>query len=101
MKTIHVGAVVLVCALHGCSTVKHGPALKTLSVQQREELGLMGEGEVDRRTVRDTRLSDADGREWTESEQVSVERVPGGMDTIKNELFQQALAKQNEPPAAN
>src|SRR5437868_1582613 len=100
MQTKHIGALVLICALHGCSTVKHGPALRTLSVQQREELGLMGEGEVDPRTVRETQVSDAEGREWTESEVVSVERVPGGMDTIRNELYLKALATQNAASAA-
>lgn len=101
MPTQHIAALVLVCALYGCTAPKHGPALRTLSIQQREELGLMGEDEIDRRTVRDTRLSDADGGEWTASEPVSTERVPGSMDTIKNELFPQALVKQNDTPAAN
>lgn len=83
----------------GCGATGHGPAARVVSTTTHmqntvagdvQKLGTGG-GMVDRETVQESRLSDAEGREWTETKIVKTERV--SMSQIEAELYEEALRK--------
>lgn len=81
----------------GCGAAVHGPATRVVSTTNHvRNVGvgapqdfLSGAGVVDRETVQESRLRDAEGREWTESRVVSTERV--SQSQIDAELFEKAM----------
>ena len=77
--------------LSGCGAMRHGPATRVVASGASVQNVMTSADEVDRQTVREQRLSDAKGREWTESVVVDSERVP--LSQIEEELFQQAAMK--------
>jgi hypothetical protein len=78
-----------VLLLAGCSTTPHGPAARIKSTKTDVRNVMASADEVDRQTVQESQLSDADGREWTQTNVVSSERVP--LERIEAELFEEAL----------
>jgi hypothetical protein len=77
--------------LAGCSATNHGPATRVVSAKTTVRNVMTSAEEVDRQTVQESRLSDANGREWTQTDVVSSERIP--LSQIEAELFQEALRK--------
>ena len=74
--------------LTGCSTPVHGPPKRVVSTQTEQQIVSSGQGDFVRRTVQEARLSDAEGREWTETNVINSERVP--LAQIDAELFEEA-----------
>ena len=80
----------------GCGALRHGPATHAVSKTTRVENAMAspvgdiatGTAEIERRTVDEVRLSDDEGREWTETRVVSTEQMT--LEQIEAELFEQA-----------
>jgi hypothetical protein len=77
--------------LSGCGAMRHGPATRVVSSGNSVRNVMTRADEVDRQTIQELQLSDAAGREWTESVVVDSERV--SLSQIEDELFQQAAMK--------
>lgn len=85
-----VSAILCVCLLlAGCGANAHGPAARVVSSTTDVRLVMAGGDQIDRQTVQESRLSDAEGCEWTESKVVKTERV--FQSEIEAELFENAL----------
>lgn len=84
-------AVVVLIGLHGCGSPSHGPATRVLIANSYYRYTSMGVDLVDRETVRESLLSDAQGREWTESSVVNSESMT--MSQVEATLFEEALQK--------
>lgn len=84
----------LVCT--GCGALKHGPATHVVSKTTRVDNALVGPvgdiatgtAEFEVRTVDEVRLSDAEGREWTETRVVNTEHM--SLEQLEAKLFEQA-----------
>ena len=93
MRWLRFTLLLLSPAVAACGTTTHGPATRTVAetVQTRYVMG----NELHREQVKESHLSDAEGREWTESQVVSTEPVPGGVKGLEAELFETARDKSN------
>lgn len=88
--------------LAGCGAMRHGPATHVVSKTTHVDNTMVspvrdittGTAEIDRQTVQEVRLRDAEGREWTETNVVNTERVP--LARIEAELFEEALRASDE-----
>jgi hypothetical protein len=94
MRSPASAALCVVPLLAGCGAIAHGPATRAVSTMTEARNVMTSVDEVDRQTVRESRLSDADGHEWTQTEVVSTERVP--LKQIEAELFEEALRASDE-----
>jgi hypothetical protein len=81
--------------LVGCGSPVHGPATRVVATKTDRSVGPYGDPEMVKTTTTVSRLSDAQGREWTETA-VKVEDVPGGLPQIEAELFEEALRKSQQ-----
>jgi hypothetical protein len=74
---IQVVSLLLSVTFSGCGSTIHGPPTRTISTKTHIELspGTDG-GPLCRKEIRESRMSDAQGRRWTQTEVVSVTPIP-------------------------
>jgi hypothetical protein len=84
----------LTATFAGCGTTSHGRATSTVAERNQMRYILASGDTINRQRIQESRLRDAEGREWTESKVIAEDPVKGGLSGLEAQLYQSALDQQ-------